>query len=151
MGITDKITGRVKQAAGDILGDEDLHRQGTQEERKADAKAELEKERARAEAAEAEADQRTDAAEKRAASAARREFERANASIERDEAKAQAARERAQRKAEEVDALQLSTDPGRLAQAHTREELQEQARRLGIEGRSTMTKDELAAEIARNR
>jgi uncharacterized protein YjbJ (UPF0337 family) len=41
MGITDKVTGRVKQAAGDITGDKDTKRQGRQEERKGEAKEEL--------------------------------------------------------------------------------------------------------------
>ena len=38
MGLTDKVTGKVKQAAGDITGDSKLHREGRQE--KADRKAE---------------------------------------------------------------------------------------------------------------
>ncbi len=41
MGITDKITGRAKQAVGDLTGDADTKRQGRNEERKADAKDEL--------------------------------------------------------------------------------------------------------------
>jgi uncharacterized protein YjbJ (UPF0337 family) len=41
MGITDKVSGKVKQAAGDITGDKSLHREGRQEERKGDAKDEL--------------------------------------------------------------------------------------------------------------
>lgn len=41
MGIGDKIRGRVKQAAGDLAGDADLHRQGKRDERKADAEQEL--------------------------------------------------------------------------------------------------------------
>jgi uncharacterized protein YjbJ (UPF0337 family) len=41
MGIMDKITGRTKQAAGDIAGDSSLKREGRQEERKGDAKDEL--------------------------------------------------------------------------------------------------------------
>jgi uncharacterized protein YjbJ (UPF0337 family) len=45
MGITDKITGRVKQAAGDLAGDPKLRRQGRQEERKGQAKDELAEER----------------------------------------------------------------------------------------------------------
>jgi uncharacterized protein YjbJ (UPF0337 family) len=45
MGITDKITGRVKQAAADLTGDEQLHREGRQEERKGEAKEELERAR----------------------------------------------------------------------------------------------------------
>ena len=40
MGITDKVTGRVKQAAGDLLGDEDTKRQGAREERKGEVKEE---------------------------------------------------------------------------------------------------------------
>jgi len=56
MGITDKITGRVKQAAGDLLGDEKTHRQGRREERKGQVKdqaerAEEQASRKRAEAA----------------------------------------------------------------------------------------------------
>ena len=38
MSILDKITGRAKQATGDLLGDKDLSRQGTKEERKGEAK-----------------------------------------------------------------------------------------------------------------
>ena len=38
MSITDKITGRAKQAAGDLLGDKSLQREGTDEERKGEAK-----------------------------------------------------------------------------------------------------------------
>ena len=40
MGITDKISGRAKQAAGDITGNEDTKRQGRNEERKGDVKEE---------------------------------------------------------------------------------------------------------------
>ena len=40
MGITDKITGRVKKAAGDLADDPSLRRQGRQEERKGEAKEE---------------------------------------------------------------------------------------------------------------
>jgi uncharacterized protein YjbJ (UPF0337 family) len=42
MGLKDKVTGRLKQAAGDLKGDEALRRQGADEERKAEAKEELE-------------------------------------------------------------------------------------------------------------
>jgi uncharacterized protein YjbJ (UPF0337 family) len=38
MGITDKITGRAKQAVGDITGDQDTKRQGEKEELKGDVK-----------------------------------------------------------------------------------------------------------------
>ena len=41
MSIKDKITGRVKQAAGDLADDESLRREGRQEERKGEAKDEL--------------------------------------------------------------------------------------------------------------
>ena len=41
MGIMDKITGRAKQAAGDVTGDGSLKREGRQEERKGEAKEEL--------------------------------------------------------------------------------------------------------------
>ena len=48
MGITDKITGRVKQAAGDLADDPKLRRQGRQEERKGQAKDELARDQERA-------------------------------------------------------------------------------------------------------
>jgi uncharacterized protein YjbJ (UPF0337 family) len=57
MGITDKISGRVKQAAGDLAGDEDTKRQGRQEERKGDVKEEA------AEAENKAADKRAEAAD----------------------------------------------------------------------------------------
>ena len=41
MGITDKISGRVKKAAGDLADDASLRREGRQEERKGEAKEEL--------------------------------------------------------------------------------------------------------------
>ena len=41
MGLTDKITGRVKKAAGDLADDASLRREGRQEERKGEAKEEL--------------------------------------------------------------------------------------------------------------
>jgi uncharacterized protein YjbJ (UPF0337 family) len=41
MSLTDKISGRVKQAAGDLVDDPSLRRQGREEERKAEAKEEL--------------------------------------------------------------------------------------------------------------
>jgi uncharacterized protein YjbJ (UPF0337 family) len=41
MGIVDKLTGRVKQAAGDLADDASLRREGRQEERKGEAKEEL--------------------------------------------------------------------------------------------------------------
>ena len=50
MSITDKITGRVKQAAGDLTGDEGLRQQGIREERKGEAKEELDRANAEADA-----------------------------------------------------------------------------------------------------
>jgi uncharacterized protein YjbJ (UPF0337 family) len=41
MGITDKITGRVKKAAGDLLDDPATRREGVKEERKGEAKEDL--------------------------------------------------------------------------------------------------------------
>jgi uncharacterized protein YjbJ (UPF0337 family) len=38
--ITDKVTGKAKQAVGDITGDRSLHREGRKQERKGDAKDE---------------------------------------------------------------------------------------------------------------
>jgi uncharacterized protein YjbJ (UPF0337 family) len=40
MGITDKISGRVKQAAGSLTGDASTRRKGELEERKGDVKNE---------------------------------------------------------------------------------------------------------------
>jgi uncharacterized protein YjbJ (UPF0337 family) len=52
MGITDKISGKVKQATGDLTGDESKRQEGLLEERKGEAKEELSSadERARAKA-----------------------------------------------------------------------------------------------------
>jgi uncharacterized protein YjbJ (UPF0337 family) len=41
MSLTDKISGRIKKAAGDLADDPELHRQGAREERKAEAREEL--------------------------------------------------------------------------------------------------------------
>jgi uncharacterized protein YjbJ (UPF0337 family) len=41
MSIKDRITGRFKKAAGELVDDPSLRRQGAREERKADAKEEL--------------------------------------------------------------------------------------------------------------
>jgi uncharacterized protein YjbJ (UPF0337 family) len=48
MGITDKISGRVKKAAGDLADDASLRRKGRQEERKGEAKEELDQAQQRA-------------------------------------------------------------------------------------------------------
>jgi len=49
MGIFDKITGRAKQAAGDIADDPSLRRQGKREERKGEKKEELDRAQEKAE------------------------------------------------------------------------------------------------------
>ena len=49
MGLMDKVTGRAKQAAGDLADDSGLRREGKQEERKGDAKEEAMKADLRAE------------------------------------------------------------------------------------------------------
>ena len=41
MSITDKVTGRIKKAAGDLTDDASMRREGRQEERKGEAKDEL--------------------------------------------------------------------------------------------------------------
>ena len=41
MSLTDKVTGRVKKAAGDLTDDASLRREGRDEERKGEAKEEL--------------------------------------------------------------------------------------------------------------
>ena len=41
MSLGDKVSGRVKQAAGDLVDDAALKREGRKEERKGDAKEEL--------------------------------------------------------------------------------------------------------------
>jgi uncharacterized protein YjbJ (UPF0337 family) len=40
MSLIDKLTGRAKQAAGDVTGDRSLHRQGRKEETKGQKKEE---------------------------------------------------------------------------------------------------------------
>ena len=47
MGITDKVTGRIKKAAGDLADDPSLRREGRQEERKGEAKEELSRDQER--------------------------------------------------------------------------------------------------------
>ena len=49
MSIIDKLTGKTKQAAGDLTGDSSLRRQGRDEERKGKKKEELNKADERAE------------------------------------------------------------------------------------------------------
>ena len=48
MGLTDKVTGRIKKAAGDLADDPSLRREGRDEERKGEAKDELAREQDKA-------------------------------------------------------------------------------------------------------
>ena len=41
MGLIDKVTGKTKQAVGDVTDDPSLRREGVKEERKGEAKEEL--------------------------------------------------------------------------------------------------------------
>jgi uncharacterized protein YjbJ (UPF0337 family) len=50
MSLKDKVTGRVKKAAGDLADDPSLRREGRQEERKGEAKEERDALRERADA-----------------------------------------------------------------------------------------------------
>jgi uncharacterized protein YjbJ (UPF0337 family) len=43
MSLLDKVTGRIKQAVGDLKGDSSLKREGTLEERKGEEKEKLER------------------------------------------------------------------------------------------------------------
>jgi uncharacterized protein YjbJ (UPF0337 family) len=43
VGITDKLTGKIKQAAGDLTDDRSLRRQGKREEEKGEKKEQLER------------------------------------------------------------------------------------------------------------
>ena len=50
MSLKDKVTGRVKKAAGDLADDPSMRREGRQEERKGEAKEERDAARERADA-----------------------------------------------------------------------------------------------------
>ena len=56
MGLTDKITGRVKKAAGDVTDNASLRQQGRKEERKGEAKEQQARAEERAEEKAAEVD-----------------------------------------------------------------------------------------------
>jgi uncharacterized protein YjbJ (UPF0337 family) len=43
MGLIDRVSGRLKKAAGDLTGNKGLQREGEREERKADAKEDLQR------------------------------------------------------------------------------------------------------------
>jgi len=50
MSLMDKLTGRVKKAAGDLTDDPSMRREGAKEERKGEAKEELDRAHERADA-----------------------------------------------------------------------------------------------------
>jgi uncharacterized protein YjbJ (UPF0337 family) len=64
MGITDKITGRVKKAAGDLADDAELRREGQMEERKGKAKDELAREEEQAQTAQERAQRKAEEVER---------------------------------------------------------------------------------------
>jgi uncharacterized protein YjbJ (UPF0337 family) len=109
MGLQDKITGRAKQAAGDLLGNEGVRRQGLEEERKGEEKEALERQKQKVQG-------ELDALDERQA---------------------------------RVENLENSTDTGALERDHTRAELENEARDLGVSP-SGKDKGELAEDI-RNR
>jgi uncharacterized protein YjbJ (UPF0337 family) len=110
MGLQDKITGRAKQAAGDLLGNEGVRRQGLEEERKGEEKEALERQKQRVEGELEALDQRQ----------------------------------------ARVENLEQSTDAASLERDHTRAELENEARDLGVNP-SGKDKGELAEEIKNRR
>lgn len=64
MGIEDKVSGRVKQAAGSLTGSEALRRDGLEDERRADAKEEAARAQAAADRQQQQADQKSREAER---------------------------------------------------------------------------------------
>jgi uncharacterized protein YjbJ (UPF0337 family) len=110
MGLQDKITGRAKQAAGDLLGNEGVRRQGLEEERKGEEKEALERQK------------------------------------QRVEGELEALDQRQQR----VENLEKSTDATALERDHTRAELENEARDLGVNP-TGKDKGELAEEIKNRR
>ncbi len=64
MGIEDKISGRVTQAAGSLTGSEALRREGLEDERRGDAKEKAAREQEAADRQQERADQKTREAER---------------------------------------------------------------------------------------
>lgn len=64
MGIGDKVSGRVKQAAGDLTGSEALRRDGVEDERRGEAKEQLAHEQAEAERQQERADRKAEEVER---------------------------------------------------------------------------------------
>ena len=146
-GIVDRATGTLKQVAGDVLNKPGLRRQGTQEELKGEAKDELAQREQAAEAERVRAEAVEQQATERAAEAAKREFERAEQTVEAERRRVEAVEKSAELKEREIGALENVTDPDALAESSTKPELEDRAQQLGIEGRSSMSKRELAEAI----
>lgn len=98
VGITDKATGRIKQAAGDLAGADSLKQEGRDEERKGEAKDELREDEARAEREQAKAEARKEEAQREADRVAEQEDQRAAQQ-----------EDKAQRRAEKVEDLERRT------------------------------------------
>jgi uncharacterized protein YjbJ (UPF0337 family) len=147
VGLGDKATGRFKQAAGDLLGRPDLRRRGLEEEAKGAAKEDLVEQERREARVEAQAEARKREARDRAAEAARREFAQAERQVEREEARVDVQRTATTEAEREVEVLEQATDAESLERSHTRGELERRAAELGIQGRSRMSKREIAEAI----
>jgi uncharacterized protein YjbJ (UPF0337 family) len=109
MGVIDKLAGRLKQAAGDLLGDQSIRREGLDEERKGDAKEQMARDENQAEALHHQADSKAAHADARAQAAAEREYEKSSAEVARARRQAKAKDVSAQRRAEEVEHLERRT------------------------------------------
>jgi uncharacterized protein YjbJ (UPF0337 family) len=64
MGISDKVSGRVKQAAGSLAGSEALRREGVADERRGDAKEQAAREQEAADRAQQRADRKAEEVER---------------------------------------------------------------------------------------
>jgi uncharacterized protein YjbJ (UPF0337 family) len=109
MGVIDKLTGRLKQAAGDLLGDESIRREGVDEERKGEAKEQLARDQNLADALRHKAGSKAAEADARAQAAAEREYAKSSAEVAQAQRQAEAKDNAAQRRAEEVEQLERRT------------------------------------------
>lgn len=64
MGIADRLGGRVKEAAGDLMGSEALRREGIEDERRADAKERPTREQGETERQQERADRKAEEVER---------------------------------------------------------------------------------------
>jgi uncharacterized protein YjbJ (UPF0337 family) len=109
MGLKDKITGRAKQAAGDLTGNEALRREGVEEERKGQAKEDLSEAELRAQREREQAMDTREDARRRAEEAAARELEKGDAVATGQARPATEAESRAERMETEVEARERRT------------------------------------------